>query len=93
VFGPGFGERLAAQPVGSWSAPVASSYGWHVVRVDERLAPELPPLEAIRAEVAGDWRELRRREAERRALERLRARYDVVRAEPSSLPGSARAEE
>lgn len=93
VFGPGFGARLAALPVGTWSAPIGSSYGWHLVRVDERIAPELPPLDTIRAEVAGDWREQRRRDAERRALGRLRERYEIVRGQPSSLTASARAEE
>ena len=93
VFGPGFGARLAALPVSTWSAPVASSYGWHLVRIDERLAPELPALDAIRAEVAGDWREQRRREAERRALARLRERYEIVRDPRSALTASARAEE
>jgi hypothetical protein len=93
VFGPGFGEHLPALPAGTWSAPVESSFGWHLVRIDERLAPELPALDTIRAEVAGRWRDERRREAERSALARLRERYEVVRAAPSSLPDSARAEE
>lgn len=93
VFGPGFSARLAAVPTATWSAPVESSFGWHLVRIDERLAPELPALDAIRAEVAAHWRDERRREAERSALARLRERYDVVRAVPTSLPDGARARE
>jgi len=92
VFGPGFAARLAALPAGTWSAPVASSFGGHLVRIDERLAAEQPDLATVRAALAADWREERRRDAERAALARLRERYDVVPAEPSSLPGSARAE-
>jgi hypothetical protein len=91
VFGPGFGAHLAALPVGTWSpAPLPSSYGRHLVRLDGRVAPALPALDAIRTEVAGEWRDERRREAERRGLARLRERYDVVRDEPSR-PRSAEA--
>lgn len=93
VFGPGFGENLAPLPDGKWSAPLESSFGWHLLRVDERIAPELPSLDAIRVEVTAHWREERRRQAERGALARLHERYQVVRAARSSLPDSARADE
>jgi parvulin-like peptidyl-prolyl isomerase len=66
-----------------WSAPIRSSFGWHVVRVDERRPGGAPMLEQVRARVERDWRDDRRREADAEARHRLRARY-VVRREPSA---------
>ncbi len=92
VFGPGFAARLATLPAGTWSAAVPSSFGAHLVRVEERLPAALPALVDVRAEVAGSWREERRRDAERAARARLRARYEIATGDRASLPDSARAE-
>jgi len=92
VFGPGFAQRLATLPEGAWSAPVSSSFGSHLVRVDERLPAGLPELADVRTEVAGSLREERRRAAERTARARLRARYEIATGEGASSPANAHAE-
>ena len=47
------GDDVAAAaftaPVGEWSAPVASPYGLHLLRVDVRQPARLPELAAVRA--------------------------------------------
>jgi hypothetical protein len=77
AFGPEFARRVLAQGPGAWSAPVASSYGVHLVWVHERV-PELP---SSLASVAGEVRAALlagRGEAELRArLRRLRSRTAV----------------
>lgn len=80
VFGPGFAARLAVLPPGTWSGPVRSSYGWHLVRVESRAAAREPALDEIRAELTADWKRARRDERRRGAIAALRARYDVVDA-------------
>jgi hypothetical protein len=78
VFGEPFARALfALDENSSWSAPIASSYGLHLVRVTERRPPEAPPFEAIRARLRRAFEEERRAEARRQGLARLLARYDV----------------
>jgi hypothetical protein len=67
-FGPGFAAAIAEAPVGTWTGPIPSTYGTHLVRVTERLAPTTPPLESVRGRITHEL--LRERRAER-ASERL----------------------
>jgi peptidyl-prolyl cis-trans isomerase C len=77
IFGDDFVEQIAALPPGEWSEPVTSSFGWHVVRVQERTAARLPQLDEVRSNVRQDWEEERRAALDRQALERLRQQYKV----------------
>jgi hypothetical protein len=51
-FGLEFAGAVFALPEGTWSAPVASKFGWHRVRVDGHEPERTPRLEEIRADVA-----------------------------------------
>lgn len=86
LFGPGFGEAVAALPAGSWQGPVRSAYGLHLVRVEAVERERLPPLEAIRPRVVADYHATRRHARVRERMRALRARYDVrvVRAGETS---------
>jgi parvulin-like peptidyl-prolyl isomerase len=62
---------------GEWSEPVRSPFGLHLVRIDERKASTLPPLEELRR-IA--FRALRAERADQRfaqGLVRLRSLYEV----------------
>jgi hypothetical protein len=77
-----FGEELAdalfnAEP-GEWTGPFRSDFGLHAVRLRERSGARLPPYEEIAARVAEEFGAQRRREANERAYQEMRARYDVV---------------
>ena len=85
-FGPLFGERVIALPVGRWSGPVASSYGLHLVRIDERADPAVPPLAEIRGEVTRALGEERAEQAARRAYQELAARYVIERPAGGGAP-------
>lgn len=82
LFGPELAASIGGAPLGVWSGPFASTYGWHVVFVRDRSEGSLPPLAAIRGEVE------RRLLAERRLgridamYERLLKRYTVVVEKP-----------
>jgi peptidyl-prolyl cis-trans isomerase C len=77
-FGPGFGARVAAGEAHAWIGPIRSSYGLHLVWIDERVAGGVPPLDAVRGRVVHRW--LRERGAaradERMAALRARASRD-----------------
>jgi hypothetical protein len=60
VFGAAFVEQVGTLPVGEWSAPIASAYGVHVVRVEARIAGGPPPFDSVRGQVLHQWLRERR---------------------------------
>jgi peptidyl-prolyl cis-trans isomerase C len=80
VFGAGFAADVMRVPAGAWVGPLRSTFGFHVVRVDDRTAAGAPDLAAVRERVEHDWREDARAARTRDAMARLRRRY-VVRVE------------
>jgi len=56
LFGSGFFEHIATLPIGTWSGPLESGYGIHLVRIIEQAPAYTPPLAQIRAAVLRDWR-------------------------------------
>jgi hypothetical protein len=77
-FGPKFVERVQHLPVGEWSGPISSSFGDHLVRVEERTLPVLPALGSVRARVAREWELDRRSRAADEGYRNLREQYDVL---------------
>ena len=77
-FGEDFAEALAGLEPGSWSEPVRSPYGMHLVLVTQRRPARQPQLVEVRDAVLAEWRDQRRRESREQAYRRLRERYDIV---------------
>jgi parvulin-like peptidyl-prolyl isomerase len=77
-FGPPFAAALFGLAPGSWQGPIESGYGWHLVYVDSITPSRTPALEEVQAEVRSAWIEAQRDEVRRRALEGMRARYEIV---------------
>lgn len=77
IFGPGFAAAVETLAPRTWSEPIASTYGLHLVWVYERFPAFEPPLEEVRSRVL--HRLLRDRREERLAdrVAALRARYTV----------------
>jgi parvulin-like peptidyl-prolyl isomerase len=77
-FGADFAKAVMTLRPGSWSEPIPSDYGHHLVWVHEYEEARTLPLEAVRAEVeqtvleklADDWLELR--------LRQMRADFEIV---------------
>jgi hypothetical protein len=88
TFGVEFAEAIAALAPGQWHGPIASSIGLHLVKVTDQVAGRLPPMEEIRADVAREWMNERRAEAERQRLDELLTRYTVT-IEPLAGTGGA----
>ncbi len=83
VFGAGFAGDVLALAGNDWTGPVASSYGLHLVRVDERVPARMPELEQIRRQVEREYETAQRAEANQRFLQELRERYQVEIRMPS----------
>jgi parvulin-like peptidyl-prolyl isomerase len=85
AFGSDFAAQIEEAPVGQWSGPLQSTFGLHLVRVDERTAGALPALEAIRPIVLREWQAEQRTASNQRFLDGLRARYEVRIEGPAAV--------
>jgi hypothetical protein len=87
TFGAQFAAALVKLPVGTWSGPVASGYGAHLVKLEALTPGELPPLADVRPQVEREWANARRQRIAREYYERLRAKYNVsVRMPEAAQP-------
>lgn len=82
LFGEALADALFAAAPGEWTGPFRSDFGLHAVRLRSRSEARLPPYEEIAERVAQEYGALRRREANERAYQEMRAKYDVVIEQP-----------
>ena len=78
LLGTEFASQLAALVTGSWTGPYKSSYGHHLVYLEERIAPEATPLSYITAKVRADLIRLKSEEAADAFYRQLVMRYEVI---------------
>lgn len=76
--GTGFAASVFAAPVGRWSGPIRSGFGWHIVRVTEATPAQPRTLEQARDDVRRDWIEADRKARNDTVWQALRARYTVT---------------
>jgi len=83
-FGEKFASALSDLPLGEWQGPVESSYGIHLVFVDERTERRSPALEDVRDAVRRELLNVRRLESNKKFYDGLRKRYtiNIERAPP-----------
>lgn len=87
IFGPDFAAAVEGLPVGGWQGPIASAYGWHLVRLEARLDPPPPTLSTVAGRVRDDWLAEERRLANEAVLAQLRERYAVtIEDRPTDAP-------
>jgi hypothetical protein len=78
AFGREFAEAVFGLTPGSWSGPIESGYGLHLVRVLALQASQLRPFAEVRSQVLEAWRRDREKTVNEQYLARLRKKYDVV---------------
>jgi len=78
TFGKGFAEKLDDLEVGSWTGPIRSGLGYHLVKLGQRIPGEIPALEQIRPIAEREWSNLKRIEVGEAVYEGLRAEYNIV---------------
>ena len=77
-YGPEFVRQLETAPLQTWSGPVRSPFGVHILLVEGRADPVVPPFEAVRDQVLQNALAEERRARNETFLRRLRERYRVV---------------
>jgi hypothetical protein len=81
-----FTRAVFTAPVGQWSGPYRSGYGWHLVRIEARQAPSQPPLATVRESVRDDYLEAAQGASNERAFDKLAQRFQVVRPKGAPRP-------
>jgi hypothetical protein len=77
-FGDAFSRALMALETGQWHGPVASSFGFHLVRVSARQEARPVPYEVVRTQVLEDWQREQQTQAARALFAELLQKYDVI---------------
>jgi len=77
-FGESFASALNEMPLRKWQGPVESTYGVHLVFVDERTARRTPALEEVRDAVRREWSSMRQLESTRKFYDGFLKRYTVI---------------
>lgn len=77
-FGEAFGTQLFAIEPGQWLGPLASTYGFHLVRVSEKQEASIRTFVEIRSQVLEDWLRDQQDKAGERYFVELRKKYTVV---------------
>jgi hypothetical protein len=76
-FGEKFANALNDLPLREWQGPVESSYGIHLVFVDERTERRSPALKDVRDAVRRELLNVRRLESNKQFYDGLRKRYTI----------------
>ena len=84
ILGPDFASAVTTASAGEWSGPVASIYGWHLIRVNRVEPPAPADFERIRQQATLALLAERRDEHVQAGRERLIARYNIEL--PSGFP-------
>ncbi|MGZ5477604.1 MAG: peptidylprolyl isomerase [Thermoanaerobaculia bacterium] len=78
VFGADFARAIFLLKLGSWTGPVKSGYGVHLVRVIDLSPATLRPFGEVRQKILEEWRHQQEVEAKAAYLGKLREKYGVV---------------
>jgi len=77
-FGEVFVSAIEAlQPSNEWQGPIRSGFGWHVVRLRERISNDSLTFDSVRDRVENDWRSEQVASRKARAFQVLRDAYRV----------------
>lgn len=79
LFGEEFLRGLDAAPQDTWSGPIRSRQGWHLVYREASEPAGLRPLDQVRAQVARDYLDAARRAQREQHYARIEERYVVLR--------------
>ena len=73
-----FVEGLREIELGIWAGPVVSGFGWHLVKISDRIDGEIPDLDKVRELVMRDWGAEKRKQTNAAFYDALRKRYTVT---------------
>lgn len=78
TFGRGFYATVDALPSDTWSGPVQSAFGQHLVRITDRAPAQLPPFEDIRDAVIREWSRDKAQELSDARFDLMKSGYEII---------------
>jgi len=81
LFGRAFATEITALSSPGWQGPIRSAYGWHLVRIEERLSAALTPFALVRERVLADFQMEARKVANSAYYDNLKSQYTIVRSD------------
>ena len=92
TYGAGFADAVFALTPGTWSEPVESKFGWHLVRVLDRRDAGPATFEDVRSQLPLTYLVARKKQAAADFLRQAATRYRItIDGKPlTTLPGSGR---
>jgi hypothetical protein len=78
VLGKEFADQLFLIDEKGWQGPIVSTFGLHLIYIEERIASEMPEFENIREDVKIDFMYKRKKEVIDKAYEAAKSRYTVL---------------
>jgi hypothetical protein len=84
LFGSGFADELVKTQPSTWSGPLKSSFGLHLVRVTGVEDAHVLPFESVRDAVQREWLAQHRAAAMDQEYKKLRATYRIRVIYPQS---------
>lgn len=78
LFGVGFARQLNDPTSGRWIGPISSSYGWHLVFVDDLRPSKIASLSEVGNQIKTIILQQREQQRLAETLTRLRASYEIV---------------
>ena len=78
LFGAGFAEQLFSLDTNAWQGPIASGYGFHLVRITEKTDPRMPELLSVIDKVRSDLMLERRQKMNKEIYEKFKEQYEIV---------------
>ena len=79
-------QAVFSAPVGRWSGPFRSAYGWHLIHVDARVAGGQAPFSEIADRVRSDYLQAAGDRANAQAFDKIARRFTVVRKDVGPRP-------
>jgi peptidyl-prolyl cis-trans isomerase C len=77
LFGDEFAGKLFQLEPGAWAGPFRSSYGFHLVRILQKLPSRIPELAEVQSQVLTDFKNRRLQTASEAFYSQLRGRYQI----------------
>lgn len=78
LFGQDFAGKLFSYSTGNWQGPVKSSYGLHLIRIENKTPASQPELATVRDKVRNEWMHEQRQKVDKAFYNSLRQRYEIV---------------
>jgi hypothetical protein len=85
LFGQQFTEELFQTAPDSWQGPIASGYGLHLVRINEKVDARMTELASVIDNVRTDYMFEHRQKTNKAIYERFKEQYEIVVEMPDQL--------